>query len=336
MVIKANIKDVARRAGVSVTSVSLVLNEKPNNISESTKQRIFEAAKELNYRPNYFARSLKTQESDMIGVLLPTLSNPFFGMYASHLSYYAKKQGYNILINEYNYEELNLQDALGNFLTLNVAGIIIIQFNIDDNMTSALDELKIPFVTADTLREDPENIYSTVIIDNYEGGVLATEHLINNGHTKIGCYTGPMSLASTQIRFQAYNDTLKKHNIEKGFYFEGTYNLGDEDEALEYFTQKGCTAIFSFNDMMALGLYKAARKRHIIIPKHLSIIGFDNIDISELTYPELTTIEQPLDDISAKAIKILLQNIEDNQCRKKIVIQPKLIERDSVLNITDL
>lgn len=309
-----------------------MLNDRPNTIAEATKQRIFKAAKELNYRPNFFAKSLKTQKSNIIGVLIPTLTNPFFAEYASQLNYYAKKRGYNILINEYKDTVFDVNDALGYFLTYNVAGIIIIQFHLDDTMISDIENLKIPFVIADSLKADPKSDYSTVIIDNYEGGVLATEYLIQHGHKKIGCYTGPKSLESTKIRIQAYNDTLEKHQIEERLFFEGTYNIGNEDEALAYFLANDCTAIFSLNDIMALGLYKAARKRHIIIPDDLSIIGFDNIPSTELVYPELTTIEQPLDDISESAINILIHNIENRKYTKRIVVQPKIIERMSVLD----
>lgn len=332
--IKATIKDVAKKAGVSMTSVSLVLNKRPNSIADDTKQRIFKAAKELNYRPNYFAKSLKTQESNIIGVLLPTLTNPFFAEYASQLNHYAKKMGYSILINEYQDNTIDIDEALGNFLTYNVAGIIIIQFNLDKQTIAELDDLKIPFVIADSLREEPDSDFSTVIIDNYKGGVLATKYLIEKGHQKIGCYTGPMSLESTRIRFQAYCDTLKKYKIEEFFAYEGTYNVGNEDEAFEYFMENGCTAIFSFNDIMALGLYKAARKKQVLIPDQMSIIGFDNIPTSELVYPELTTIEQSLDVISKSAIKTLIRSIEVDSYTKKIIVPPKLIERSSVRNLT--
>lgn len=317
-----------------MTSVSLVLNERPNTISAATKTRIFEAAKELNYRPNYFAKSLKTQESKIIGVLLPTLTNPFFAEYASQLNYYANKVGYSILINEYQNEISDVEEALGNFLTYNVAGIIIIQFNLDSQSILDLDELNVPFVIADSFKENLKSDYSTVIIDNYKGGVLAIEHLIKNGHKKIGCYTGPMTLESTKIRLQAYRETLEKHGIDETFYYEGTYNIGTEDDALQYFIENECTAIFSFNDIMALGLYKAARKRHLIIPDDLSIIGFDNIPSSELIYPELTTIEQSLDVISKSAIETLTYSIANSTYTKKVVVQPKLIKRMSVADLT--
>lgn len=325
---------MAKRAKISPTSVSLVLNDRPNTIAEATKKRIFQAAKELNYQPNYFAKSLKTQKSNIIGVLIPTLTNPFFAEYASQLNYYAKKRGYSIFINEYKDNLFDVNDALGNFLKYNVAGIIIIQFNLDETMIEDIANLKTPFVIADSLRADPKSDYSTVIIDNYQGGVMATEYLIRHGHRKIGCYTGPRSLESTKIRIQAYNDTLDKYHIDKRFFFEGTYNIGNEDEALDYFLANDCTAIFSLNDIMALGLYKSARKRQVTIPDALSIIGFDNIPSTELVYPELTTIEQPLDEISESAINILIHNIENTKYNKKTVLQPKIIERKSVLDLT--
>ena len=333
--IKANIKDVAKKAGVSITSVSLVLNEKPNNVSELTKQRIYQAAKELNYIPNYFAKSLKTNKSKVIGVLLPTLTNPFFAAFASQLNYLASKVGYTILINEYNHELLDVQDAIGIFLKYNVAGVIIIQFNLNEEISAILSKLKIPFVIADNIGKIPEKEYSSVLIDNFEGGFLATEHLINNGHKKIGCYTGSLEFESTKARIRGYKSALNKHNITEEFYFEGNYGLGKEDEALEYFLANQCTAIFSLNDVMALGLYKAARKKQIKIPEKVSIIGFDNIDVAELVFPELTTIDQSLNHISENAVNILIESIKNYKFHKNVLIQPKLISRNSVLDITD-
>lgn len=333
--IKANIKDVAKKAGVSITSVSLVLNNKPNNLSEKTKKRIFQVAKELNYMPNYFAKSLKTNKSRVMGVLLPTLTNPFFSAFASQLNFFARKAGYTILINEYNPDIGNVQDAIAIFLKYNIAGVIIIQFNLSEEISLILSDLNIPFVIADNARDFPNKDYSSVLVDNFEGGVIATEYLIENGHKKIGCYTGPLEFLSTQERILGYEHALKEHDIDEKFFYEGNYGLGNEDEALTYFIENQCSAIFSLNDVMALGLYKAARKKNIIIPDQISIIGFDNIDVSELVFPELTTIDQSLNHISENAINILIKNIKNNKYHKDVLIKPKLISRNSVLDITN-
>lgn len=323
---RVTIKDVAKKAGVSPTSVSLVLNNRPNNISKETKKIIFNAAKELNYTPNFFAQSLKSSMSDMIAIILPSLSNPFFAELASNLNTLAAEKNLTALIIETRYKEEPIDQIIDTLKKFRVIGIVLIVSSYHQDIINFIQEGDIPLVTTDIKLDNAPSIF----VDNIHGGVIATQHLINHGHQKIGCYTGPKGIHSSDNRVKGYTKALKRNGINEMFFFEGNYNLGKEDKALDYFLCSNCSAVFALNDMMAYGLYKAARKRRLSIPNDLSIVGFDNISFSEVVFPELTTVDQPISQMSEKIISILIKNIQRQPVEDTTIIKPSLIKRNSV------
>lgn len=330
---KYTLKDIARIAGVSITSVSLVLNNKPNKLSDKTRQRILEVATELDYRPNPIAQSLKAKKSNLIGLVIPDLTNPFFATMAKLFRLQFSELGLQLLTTETS----SLSDSETTFidmlLSYKVAGIIYFRpqdasFTIHNSTLETLEKHSIPFVILDS--QEYGRQYNMVNVDNEYGGFIATEYLIEMGHRRIGCYAGPRHVNSSNLRLQGYLNGLAAHSIEDSFVFEGNYGLGYEGQALAYFIENGCTAIFALNDMMALGLYKVCKRRGVDIPNELSVVGFDNIAFGEVVYPELTTIDQRMDLIVRNAVEVLQIAMENGNSHQSRLIQPELLIRDSV------
>ena len=329
---KPTLKDIALLADVSITSVSLVLNNKPNNLTDKTKKRIRHYAKELNYRPNKIAQSLKSSTSNIIGLIIPDLSNPYFSKLSKNIRLKMKQTNYLLLTFETDDFDQNESDFIDVLLSYNVSGVVYIRpfeySPAEHNQTiTALKDNRIPFVVLDSLKYS--NHFNTVNIDNELGGYLATQHLIELGHTKIGCYSGPHHVESSKLRIAGYKKALEEAALPSDYIFEGNYGLGLEMDALDYFILQDCTAVFALNDMMALGLYKAARKKNIEIPDQLSVVGFDNIDLGEIIYPELTTVDQSMDSLVERAVAILEQSINGETAIQSSITKPKLVIRNS-------
>ncbi len=339
---KSTIKDVARKSGFSITSVSQVLNNKPNTIPAQSKAKIVEAAKELNYRPNRLAVSLATKTTKVLGLIIPDNTNLFFSELSKAIEVAARKQGYSIIYGNSNNESFRDIEYLQLFVDLQVDGIIVTKassLNVEEDVENLnfLEKNKKPYVIVDRPTKGIES--NLVYVDNVVGGYLATRHLLELGHTKIGCYTGPHNLVNSEQRLDGYKKAIKEANlkIEKRYIFEGNFSMGLESAAMDHFFKEKVTAVFCFNDIMAFGLYREAAHRGINIPKDLSIVGYDNVILCDIVYPGLTTIHQPIDEIGEEAITMLVSVIERAKNDLKLIqtktLQPSLIIRGSTLQL---
>lgn len=188
-----------------------------------------------------------------------------------------------------------------------------------------------PIIAVDRVVEDSS--VSSIVLDHFQGGYLAARHLLQLGHTRIGCYTGPHSLNSSQERLSGCKFAFAEHNIpfDDSLVYEGTYQIGCEQSALAYFLNKGATAIFAFNDIMAYGIYREARQANLSIPKELSVVGFDDTFFSEIIQPSLTTVRQPIRQMGECVVETLLKAIQKGAGPEKhnYVFKPELIVRES-------
>lgn len=331
---KLTIKDIAREAGVSITTVSRVLNNKEEGMSKETREKVLAVMQEANFQPNKLARGLVTKRSSMLGLIVPNISNPFFPELCRGAEDEANKRNYSLII-------CNSDDQLQkeeNYLRLlkeqQVDGILLSSKNrLSQTSKVLLQSGKVPYVLFD--RGVEANKQSGVFLDNERGGYLAGKHLTDLGHTQIACMTGPSEILNSQQRLSGFQRALMEASIELppplilvgGFQMDKAYQV-----AKEFLNNNTVTAIFAANDLMACGIYQAAHEIGIQIPEQLSIVGFDDISLVSALIPKLTTIRQDTYGMGRKAIELLINEIEKKES-EAIVFEPTLIVRESTKQI---
>jgi LacI family transcriptional regulator len=332
--LRATIKDVAAEAGVSTTAVSLVLNGKNNKISEKTRKQILEAVDKLNYRPNHIAMSMVTKSTQTIGLVIPDISNIYFSELSKLIEQSCYSYGYNVLYGNTHDMALRDIDYINIFLDRNVDAIILILSNSTDehlrDIQKIITSTDTPFIVVDRMLDIDSG--KTIVVNQKLGGYLATQHLINLGHRSIGCITGPKNVYSSIERLNGYKEALLEANlpIDENLIFEGDFHRESGMEALPYLLGRGVTAIFAFNDMMALGVYKQASYYNLSIPDNLSLVGYDDIFISDFISPPLTSIEQPVKKLADEAVNQVMNAIQNNDKQKSFfVFDPMLKVRGS-------
>jgi LacI family transcriptional regulator len=278
---------------------------------------VMAAAKELNYYPNHFAASLVTKRSHIIGVVSNSV-NIFSAQVIGGIVKQAKLQGYQVIQVSASQENEDDMEYLNIFLNQGIDGVIFPHSSI-----SSLQSLKSGFLSV--IRSGIPAIAMDVKIDgatscgdgcdHIYGGYLATRHLIEYGHRKIGVISGPKDYVSSVKRLDGYCKALKEAGIpfDQSFVYAGNYKLESGQDALPYLLGKGVTAIFAFNDMIALGIYKAIRNFGMSIPKDISVVGYDDIFISDVLEVPLTTVHIPIEDIGRRAAQELIELIENKR-----------------------
>jgi len=333
---RATIRDVAERAGVSVATVSLVLNNKNVSLSQKTKEKVRQVIQELNYTPNQLAVGLITKKTKVLGLIIPDNCNDFFASLSKDIELATRQYGYGVIYGNTNNDSQRDLEYMKMFRDRQVDGIILVksasQEEIEEKALSFIQKSSIPVITIDRKLQDSK--VRAVMLNHFKGGYLATRHLLKLGHTRIGAYTGPHSLPSSNERLEGYRSALAEANIpfDNELVFEGNYQMGLESEAMRHLLNKRVSAIFCFNDLMAAGLYREARSLGLSIPDDLSVVGFDNVSFSEIIYPPLTTIGQPVRQMSECAVKTLIDIINQGQPedpRSVYLFEPKLIVRES-------
>lgn len=334
------LNDIAQKSGVSITTVSRVLNNKHEKyrISSDTKRIVLKAAKELKYRPNELARGLRLKKTHTIGLVVPDISNPFFAYITHTIQSYVYQSGYSLIIcvtNENIDTELKQIDLLR---SKGVDGYIIMPVGQKSDHLQELLSYNRPLVLLDRCVEDINA--NAVVVDNYLGAFKATEHLIENGHRKIAIIQGLPGTYTNNARLQGYMDALGSHGIpisEKyivgnDFRKENGYietklllNLGDRP-----------TAIFTTSDLITLGAMQAIYEEKCSIPEDISLVAFDDIDFAPYLISPLTVVRQPKELMGEIAVKLLIEDIKlkSKKEKKRIVLTPELVVRKSVRNIS--
>lgn len=340
------IKTIAEQAGVSIATVSYVLN-KTGNVSKETTDRVLQVVKELDYKPNKVARSLKVNRTQTIGIIAEDITVFNTPDIIDQINNYAEINGYYVLLNNLriykrthnNFENVEkymneINGVIDVMLSHRVEGIIYIGCH-SREIKNMLEDVKIPIVFAYCF-SNAENTYS-IINDEEFGGYQATKYLIDKGHQSIGVITGLINSIITQDRLKGYQKAVMDHqlifnpvNIKVGDWtYDSGYQLGKE--LLSEVTRP--TAIFVMNDIMAGGVIDAAKELKLEVPKDVSIIGFDNRECSFFYTPRLTTVALPLEEMGKEAAKALIQLIGKKKMNHQILkLQCKLIERNSVIN----
>ncbi|WBW99027.1 LacI family DNA-binding transcriptional regulator [Oceanirhabdus sp. W0125-5] len=330
---KATMQDIANKAGVSKTTVSMVINNKGSNISSATKEKIFKIAQELNYIPNSIARSLSTKKSGTIGIMVPDITNPFFSEIARAIEDAANAYEYNVIFcnsdNEIDKEEKYIQLLISKL----VDGVIFIAGGKSTKSIDILNANGVPFVLVDRYVEGYENNYGVYTL-NKEGIIDGVDYLYKENKRKIVFVSGSSDLEISNLRLDGYTEAMKNHGIyDKSLIFESDFTIEGGRNATEEILKnlKDFDAIFYSNDVMALGGIKVLTRHGYKIPEDVSIIGFDNIHLSQIVEPELTTVGQPIYDIGRESCKLLIDVINENDIPEKVIsFKTELIKRGTV------
>ena len=321
-----NIKDVAKKTGLSVTTVSRVLNNR-GYISEKTRKLVFEAMSEMNYQPNELARSLFRQRSNIIGVIVPSAEHPFFGKLLQSIEKHASQAGFKIMLcisrQDAAKEIEYLQMLQGN----KVDGIILSSRSAD--IKSHLNH-QFPFVTIDRILSPDIPCISG---DNYLGGRLATQHLIERGCKKVAHITGSPELQlQANRRDEAFVDVCRSHNIEPIVFSTSELDFSNLDyyrDIEQLLTQHAVDGLFLGNDIMAAQAIQIAAKLQVKVPDQLKIVGFDDIPLASLTTPSLTTIRQPTEEIGKYAVEVIINQLSGVVVPTQIILPVTLVQRQT-------
>lgn len=325
------IKDVAREAGVSIATVSHVINN-TRFVSAETRKKVLRAVELCNYYPNAHARSLASGRSNTLGLVVSDISNPFFPELIKSIEAAAFEHGYDLILSNTNYDAERSSHYVRRLIERKVAGVALMTSELD---TSLIEELACRHVSVVFLDLGSAGQCMSNIIVDYEAGIEeAIDHLVAYGHRQIAYVGGPRRLRSAFKRLEAFNASMARHLPEtQPHIYEGDFKLeGGRRAASEMLSDEGQlpTAVVAANDMMALGLMQEFRAAQLSIPDHISIVGFDDIAFATLCEPPLTTISLPHAELGQRAVEALIATIEHpEQQGIEVHIATHLIERGS-------
>ncbi|NSW89135.1 MAG: LacI family DNA-binding transcriptional regulator [Firmicutes bacterium] len=342
---KTTIYDIAKEVGTSTATVSRVLSGSGYPVKEETRYKILDAARKLNYAPNMVGRMLKKNDSRDIGVIIPTISNPFYPQIILGIELEARQKGYNILLCNSFRDPVTEKKYIETLYQKQVKGIIISSIGDNGKFLWEMQKKGLKIVTID---QDIEGLKCSKVGFNYvKGGLIATEYLINEGHRNIAFITSPLTKVSRRDTLEGYKLALLKNNIQireeniivgerEEEYENATYEFENGKRMVKRFLQleKRPSAIFAVNDMTAFGAIQELINNGLSVPEDVSIVGFDNIEVSCMVNPPLTTVNQPAFETGKLACQMLLESFESNEYEDvSIILEPSLIIRKSVASI---
>ncbi|HEY5592027.1 MAG TPA: LacI family DNA-binding transcriptional regulator [Paludibacter sp.] len=333
---KVNIFDISTKTGLSISTVSRVLNGKAEQyrIGKISQQKIIAAAEEFNYVPNQFAANLRTGKSNTIALIVPSLNNPFFADLASTINAEVRKFGYITMISDSDENSENEELELQQMLSRNVEGLIIAPCGNKWEHIKQLHDQGLPIICIDRYFEELDIPF--VSTDNYDGAYNATQHLIENGHSMISCIQGVQHSTPNRLRVKGFINAMENAGI-------GNYNIvGDEfsvqngylETRLLLQQRERPTAIFALSNNIAMGCMKALKEMNIRIPEDMSLITFDDHPYLDYLATPLSCIAQPVSDISKIAIKFLLSRLNNTENKiNQILLKPEMKFKKSVKRI---
>lgn len=328
------IRDVAQLAGVSTATVSHVLNN-TRAVSDVTKERVLAAMEELAYQPNAVARSLRVNETLTIGLIVPDVEIPFFAWVAHCIENAARDVGYSVILCNSGWELSRELGYLENLEARRIDGLICVSVRMTNEHVTPLLKRNVPVVWFEEARD--EGVSDAVVIDNVKGAYEATSHLIGLGHRRIGCVLGVAQAMVTLNRVAGYRQALRDAGLpfDEGLLYAGDYEAAGGIRGARQLLELGDppTAIFAFNDMMALGALQVANERGLAVPGQLALIGFDGIPLTEYLAPPISTVRQPIPEMSRIAISMLLDRINGRAPNdsRTVTIEPALVPRASTV-----
>ena len=337
------IKEIAKLAGVSITTVSRVINNS-GPVSPKTREKVMSVVAEYNYIPNNSARNLKSTKSNSVALLVKSIANPFFQKMINVIEQKVALRGYQLFIQNVNDMQSELDMAIQEAQDKNLQGVIIMggSFNYSAN---ELKRLKIPcvFLTVSAGKEVPLDSYSSIRIDDEAEACKAVEYLVSMGHKRIGfIYNAPLDkMTPNSLRHKGYLQALEKHKIPfdpalvaTDYSVASGYDFGFKMMNQLLMKNKDMTAVFAFADTVAIGAAKAVLSRGLRIPEDISILGFDGIEEAEYFHPSLDTISQPAEQMALSSVELLFDMLKDGQT-KHLIYESSLLRRGSCAPINN-
>ncbi|MEH7223232.1 LacI family DNA-binding transcriptional regulator [Bacillus sp. JJ1566] len=324
---KITINDVAKHARVSKATVSRVIN-KNMSVNIEIRERVLDSIKTLGYFPNAFAKNLVKNTSNVIGLVLPDITNPYFPTVARGIEDAAHRYGYSLFIANTDNNPTVEREYIEKMISQQVGGIILISSALDDQRVQELESLNLPFVLCDRLLTNTS--FDTVTIDNYTAAYEAVTRLINLGHTRICHLAGPKNVYSSERRVKGYLQAIREYQLEPiilsgDFNYESGYQL-----TKSMLKSHNPSAIFAGNDLIALGAMNAVQEEGFTIPTDISIVGFDDILFSQMSRPKLSTISVPAYQLGTTALDMLVDRIKGVRIEpKNMVLDYQFIQRET-------
>ncbi|QGP93079.1 HTH-type transcriptional regulator DegA [Neomoorella glycerini] len=329
----ATIYDVAKKAGVSISTVSRVLNNS-SRVKESNRERVLQAIEELGYERNLLAAALMKKNTHTLGLIIADIANPFYAEIARAVEDKAAENHFNVIVCN---TDNNLKKEAAYIAILRqkrIDGIIFTTPEINNNNIKKLyqEQPDFPMVLIGSRIEGCA--IDTVLVNNYLGTTEAMKYLTSLGHKRIGFIYGLPTTLSSRERLAGYHHYLAENGMKRdsklilggAFKIENGYQKAKELLQLE----NPPTAIFAANDLIAIGALETAREMGIEVPNELSILGYDNINLSTITYPKLTTVAQPMMEMGARAAEMVIERIHGRRSSPEVVtLLPRLVVRDS-------
>lgn len=323
---KSTILDIARVANVSKATVSRVINNKSHGVSTETKARILQVIDEMGYVPNSQARSIVVSHTKTLGFVVPDISNPFFPQMVRSIVQVANRNGYTVFLTDSGNSAEEEEKYVHSLIEKRVDGIIFASAGVDSNVPQLCRHYNIPLVQIDrVVGEDG----ASVTIDNRKGMLEITRRLIENGHKNIAFLGGIRGVSTTEQRFAGYRDALQEAGISlrKEHMLFGDYSIssGMEMAAQMITSYPNITAMVACNDLIAIGAVKALRKKGILLPEQCEVTGFDGMKLADVFDPPITTVRQPIEEMSEEAAKLLIGMVNGTvSSNRHVVFEPIL------------
>jgi LacI family transcriptional regulator len=327
----ASISDVARESRVSIFTVSAVVNKK-SHVGKNLRQRVENAIRKLNYRPNLIARSLIKQKTQTIGMIVPDIANPFFPMVVRGAEDAAQKQGYNLLLCNSDDSLAKEESAVELLLSKRVDGILLTKAAGDfrPSLRQMIKEVNIPFVLV--MRTYPQLTKVAVISDDYQGAYEAVCHLARAGRRRIGLVSGPLKISNAKERWRGFRDALEAKNLpyQPDLVVEGDYRIESGFRGGHALLSHRPDGIYVANHLMTIGLLKAAEEMGLKCPQDFGLVSFDDYPWLGVFRPRLTTVELPKHQLGSEAAELLIRRIAGDRSKPVLrKLQPELRIRES-------
>jgi LacI family transcriptional regulator len=340
---RTTISDVAKEAGTSIATVSRVLNNTNYPVRSELREKILKTANMLNYTPNFFGKSLKSGKSNDIGVVVPSLINPFYSEVIAGIEKACRKDGYNPIFCSSGNKPIKEKEFIDLLQQKYVEGILISTINEDSDYIKQLISCNTNIVFFD--QQIPDFNGDSVTFDFYQAGMLSAQHLLEKGHQDIAFLSAPFERFSRRAIYKGFKEALLNagtpfnetnlfiSSMEDDVSVVGSDEFENGRKLARIFLDAHCsaTAIVTINDITAFGIIQELIKNGHRIPEDISVIGFDNINLSAMINPPLTTVSQPSFEMGILAAKVLIDRIErQNKISTQISLKPAIVERESV------
>ncbi len=334
---RISIKDIAKAAGVSHSTVSRALHDS-SLISQATRARIQTLASEMGYIPDAIAQSLQTQQTGTLGLVVTSIADPFFADLIEGVEEIAATAGMSVLISASHIDPEREIEIMETFDRRRVDGIIVASSRLGIRYTQRLARIHVPVVLINKHAEEDLPSIHSITVDDRGGAYMATEHLLNLGHERIGYLGMGNRLLSNRNRHNGYREAMIDAGVTPVPAWTATAPCHMENDIMmgqrsfPHLWNAGISAVFCYNDRVAIGVYMACREHGIDVPSECSVVGFDNIEFAQYMIPPLTTIHQPKREMGQLAMRMILDLLEGETVENQVLV-PTLIQRESSAGI---